>query len=115
MLDIDGKRFEFEEGRLTLFILIQIVGIVVCVVGFSFINEFKYSAPVFMLVPWPTCLGAFKMIYAQEENLYEIIITNQRAGAFFSLFSNCFYGLFFFRYLLFFGQNEIIKMWLDRN
>jgi sensor histidine kinase regulating citrate/malate metabolism len=61
------------------------------------------------------CLGTFKMTYPEEDSLYEILIENNRFSACFSLYLQVLAGLFFLNYLVHFGQNEIVKMWRDRN
>ena len=115
MLDLDGKRFDMEEGTLIFFLIIQIFTCTLIQNGFNFISEFKYWA---ILTPF-TCivanLGAYKMVYKDEIGFSKILIENKRVVPFTLFCINTIVGLIFITYIFSFGEKEILKLWNERN
>lgn len=88
---------------MTLFLVIQISGVSIVQVGFNFINEYKYSAPMSICTPVISAVGAYRMIYHEDGDLKTIIITHKRLGSLLSLCFNSIITLLFLHYLLHFG------------
>ena len=113
--DFDDKSHDMEVGSLNIFILMQIFTVTVIQIGFNFISKFKFAIIMSPLTATFSCLGAYKMIYKDEEGLYQILI-EQKRGLSFALFCiNCNIGLIFLYYILQFGEREILNIWLERN
>ena len=61
------------------------------------------------------CLGAFRMIFHEEGDLYVILIENNRLAELLTMYLSGLLGLGVLQYIIQFGQNEIYKIYKDRN
>jgi hypothetical protein len=111
MLDLDGKRFDMVDGALVWFLILQVFTCILIQAGFNFITkDIKYWI---ILVP-TTCLvsnlGAFRMVYKDEEGLYNILIEKKRLIPCIIFAWYLLMGMIVLSYILNFGEKEILKL-----
>lgn len=84
-------------------------------VFFNFISKAAYIIPMTMISTLISCLGIVRMIFHEEGDLYVILIEKDRLGDSLNLYLGGVIALICIQYMMQFGQNEIYKIYRDRN